>query len=214
MTSQQTPSLRERIIDALYDVFERPSTSPEQLADEILAAISEQQAASALIEAQETIDQLTSDIETLRQNYAKNFERSFVSGVEAGKFMLAARDAQPDHSALLRRASKQLMAWAEKYGQHDPQWLPPAGDVRLLEDINAALTAQPAQGRPASAELEACRKDAERYRFLRDGLPTADVIWLGDGPQGRGLTTFGIKITDEDVDNAAAISASKESHGA
>lgn len=47
-------------------------------------------------------------------------------------------------AALLRRADQQLMAWARKYGEHDPQWLPPDGDVRLSEDINEALGALPA----------------------------------------------------------------------
>lgn len=40
---------------------------------------------------------------------------------------------------LLRRASEQLRAWHEKYGEHNPDWLPPAGDFRLLEDITLAL---------------------------------------------------------------------------
>lgn len=52
--------------------------------------------------------------------------------------------AQPAESAeaLLLRAQRQLMAWAQKYGQHDPKWLPPNGDVKLLEDIDAYLAAR------------------------------------------------------------------------
>ena len=44
---------------------------------------------------------------------------------------------------LLKRAQKHLFAWAEWYGKHDG-WrkdlpLPPAGDVRLAEDISEAM---------------------------------------------------------------------------
>jgi hypothetical protein len=31
------------------------------------------------------------------------------------------------------------MKWAETYGANNPQWLPPAGDVPLLEDIAEAI---------------------------------------------------------------------------
>lgn len=43
--------------------------------------------------------------------------------------------------ALLRRAASQLQEWHAKYGKHNPEWLPPAGDVQLFEDIDAALAA-------------------------------------------------------------------------
>lgn len=43
---------------------------------------------------------------------------------------------------LLRRANHQLSAWHATYGQNNPDWLPPGGDVRLQEDIDAALAAQ------------------------------------------------------------------------
>lgn len=46
--------------------------------------------------------------------------------------------------ALLRRALAQLGEWQRKYGEHNPQWLPPAGDVRLAEDIDAMLNQSPA----------------------------------------------------------------------
>lgn len=55
--------------------------------------------------------------------------------------------------ALLRRAQKHLMAWATWYGEHDSRHckcglgrslpLPPAGDVRLAEDIEEALGPTP-----------------------------------------------------------------------
>lgn len=41
--------------------------------------------------------------------------------------------------ALLLRAMAQLDQWYEKYGDHNPEWLPPAGDVRLAEDVSDAL---------------------------------------------------------------------------
>lgn len=42
-------------------------------------------------------------------------------------------------AALLLRAVAQLGEWARKYGEHQPEWLPPAGDVRLVEDIDHFL---------------------------------------------------------------------------
>lgn len=41
--------------------------------------------------------------------------------------------------SLLRRGLGQLGAWQEKYGDWQPQWLPPAGDVRWAEDVSEAL---------------------------------------------------------------------------
>lgn len=43
---------------------------------------------------------------------------------------------------LVKRSHRQIMAWAEQYGKHNPEWLPPAGDVRLLEDIAEAVAEQ------------------------------------------------------------------------
>lgn len=43
--------------------------------------------------------------------------------------------------SLLRRAVKQLNKWSETYGQWQPLWLPPAGDVELWEDIDAHIEA-------------------------------------------------------------------------
>lgn len=42
-----------------------------------------------------------------------------------------------DAKALIERAAAQLSAWHAKYSQQQPQWLPPAGDVRWLEDAAA-----------------------------------------------------------------------------
>ena len=43
--------------------------------------------------------------------------------------------------ALLRRAMRQLDAWQKAYGAADPEWLPPAGDVQLMEDYAAFTSA-------------------------------------------------------------------------
>ncbi|MDB5975114.1 MAG: Uncharacterized protein JWR07_1874 [Nevskia sp.] len=56
--------------------------------------------------------------------------------------------------ALLQRGVKQLDQWHKTYGAHQPEWLPPAGDVRWMEDVAKALanstTAPPAKEVPAS----------------------------------------------------------------
>lgn len=44
---------------------------------------------------------------------------------------------QQEYAQLLMRGMVQLRAWHSKYGEHQPQWLPPAGDVRWLEDAQA-----------------------------------------------------------------------------
>lgn len=46
-----------------------------------------------------------------------------------------------DAKALIERAAAQLRKWHEVYGKHNPAWLPPAGDVRWLEDAAAYLGA-------------------------------------------------------------------------
>ena len=58
---------------------------------------------------------------------------------------LAATPAEPVEAVtLLKRAARQIERWSEKYGEWQPQWLPPAGDVRLLEDIDAYMQPPPA----------------------------------------------------------------------
>lgn len=46
-----------------------------------------------------------------------------------------------DAVAMIRRAQTQLRAWHAKYGEFQPDWLPPADDVRWLEDADAFLAA-------------------------------------------------------------------------
>lgn len=57
--------------------------------------------------------------------------------------------------ALLRRGLRQLEAWQEKYGDWQPQWLPPAGDVRWAEDVSEALATP-------NVELTGAAPQAER----------------------------------------------------
>jgi hypothetical protein len=51
-------------------------------------------------------------------------------------------DDEQTARSLLRRALVQLGKWQVKYGEHNPPWLPPAGDVELAEDIDAFLNPQ------------------------------------------------------------------------
>jgi hypothetical protein len=44
-----------------------------------------------------------------------------------------------DAAALLRRGMSQLRAWHEWYGRHQCGCVPPAGDVRWLEEADAFL---------------------------------------------------------------------------
>ena len=41
---------------------------------------------------------------------------------------------------LLHLAMAQLRRWGDAYGAHEPPWLPPAGYVRLAEDVDEVLT--------------------------------------------------------------------------
>lgn len=49
--------------------------------------------------------------------------------------------AHLDGPALVRRADALLRRWAELYGEHNPQWLPPAGIVNWHEDASRYLSA-------------------------------------------------------------------------
>lgn len=46
-----------------------------------------------------------------------------------------------DAKALLERAARLLGEWERKYGEHQPDWLPPAGLVRWREDAAAYIGA-------------------------------------------------------------------------
>jgi hypothetical protein len=55
---------------------------------------------------------------------------------------------------LLKASAKQIMEWAETYGKNNPAWLPPAGNVKLLEAIDEALNGV----KDMKAELDEARK--------------------------------------------------------
>lgn len=57
-------------------------------------------------------------------------------GACKGYYVLSAGVRQ---QALLMRAKSLILHWQEKYAEHQPDWLPPAGAVRLLEDIDATI---------------------------------------------------------------------------
>ena len=46
------------------------------------------------------------------------------------------KNREAAYESLLKAASGQLRAWHQKYGNHAPSWLPPGGDVSLLETID------------------------------------------------------------------------------
>lgn len=68
-------------------------------------------------------------------NLSRERQQSYRQGFIAGMSAATHRNL----AALLRRGLSQLSAWHKTYGEHQPQWLPPAGDVRWMEDVAAAL---------------------------------------------------------------------------
>lgn len=59
-----------------------------------------------------------------------------------------------DAKVLLERAARLLGEWQRKYGEHQPDWLPPAGEVRWLEDAAAYIDLTGAQPAPAAPSAE------------------------------------------------------------
>ena len=87
-------------------------------------------------------DAKDAEIAALKEKLAaKDTEVAFLHSVRRDEQAMSESYTRPDtHSTfLLRRALKQLDRWAEKYGQWQPAWLPPGGDVTLAEDIDAHL---------------------------------------------------------------------------
>lgn len=68
----------------------------------------------------------------LSEERRKAHQRGYLEGMSAS----TARNLV----ALLRRSMKQLDAWQSAYGEHQPAWLPPVGDVRWAGDVDEALT--------------------------------------------------------------------------
>lgn len=90
--------------------------------------------------------------------------------------------------ALLRRSLAQLGEWQRKYGEHSPQWLPPAGDVRLAEDIDAMLNQAPIATPPAAPAVTEGASDVQRTINGESwrGMPVAGYLWTREFevPQG------------------------------
>lgn len=89
-------------------------------------------------------EQARTEPHNLAQECAKARRHGFLDALSSG----TAREL----CALLRSGVKQLEAWHAKYGEHQPQWLPPAGDVRWMEDVAAALDGRAAPPLPHKAE--------------------------------------------------------------
>lgn len=90
------------------------------------------------------------DVTNLTQERALARRHGFLDAMSGG----TAREL----CTLLRYGVKQLEAWHAKYGEDQPDWLPPAGDVRWMEDVASALDGraiaqQPAQAEPAPAPV-------------------------------------------------------------
>lgn len=47
--------------------------------------------------------------------------------------------------SLLKRANAAMMEWAAKYGEHNPQWLPPARVAELHAEIESMIAAKEQQ---------------------------------------------------------------------
>jgi hypothetical protein len=79
-----------------------------------------------------------------------------------------------DATRLLYRAMKQLDRWSEKYGAWQPEWLPPAGDVELAEDIEEFIAKRSV---PAIQAQDAAPVEPVGVRCLRAavGLPFAPL---------------------------------------
>lgn len=89
----------------------------------------------------------------------------------AARGVLAWENAEIERlRALLRRGLRQIEAWQEKYGEHDPDWLPPSGDVTWMEDVSEAMTTPNyASERPA-----ACGRSARLESSASAGKKTGD----------------------------------------
>lgn len=75
---------------------------------------------------------------------------------------------------LLRRSLVQLGQWQQKYGEHNPEWLPPAGDVRLAEDIEVALASTSHAGNVSET------RGTPRNEELRNLWRSAGGIFYGE----------------------------------
>jgi hypothetical protein len=123
------------------------------------------------------VAQLADDAErsNLAQERNKARRQGFIEGMSAA--------THRNLVALLRRGLAQLDAWQRKYGEHQPAWLPPAGDVRWAEDVDRILS-----GTAVPQPLPSLTDDEIRAAWNRTQEPVAMVRELM-GRQVRMLTT-------------------------
>lgn len=62
---------------------------------------------------------------------------------------------------LLHMAMAQLRRWGDAYGTHTPPWLPPAGYVRLAEDVDEFTAALARSQQTASGSVVEARSNEQ-----------------------------------------------------
>jgi len=127
-------------------------------------------------------------IETLQQNEVPLYRHPAPSQAAAQPESLDAETRM-----LVRRVTAQLLAWHHKYGGHNPRWLPPAGDVKVLEDVDAFLAAHPAEKNPTQTapvspsspltdEAKECLQDVvSHYNDFRVACEKQEEIAVAEG---------------------------------
>ncbi len=124
---------QERVEECIQRVMsEHPGESPTAMARYFEAV--HQELAPLARELERQRDAAWEESRTIRKAVNANPQEATSDEVER---VVAQRDKLFD---LVKRSHRQIMAWAEQYGKHNPKWLPPAGDVRLLEDITEAVS--------------------------------------------------------------------------
>ena len=126
---------QERVEECIQRVMiEHPGDSPKALALYFEAV--HQELAPLARELEQQRDAAWEESRAIRK--AINADQQEATSDEVER-VVAQRDKL---LGLVKRSHLQIMAWAEQYGNHNPEWLPPAGDVRLLEDIAEASGVQ------------------------------------------------------------------------
>lgn len=103
---------------------------------------------------------------------------------------------------LLVRGAARLREWHAKYGEHQPPWLPPAGDVRWLEDVEAAIHAG------AAWNLAACEVEHDAAKCWRQPCADAGRCTTPDG--GRVDAPKPVKAAEFECVKQAARAAHKQ----
>jgi hypothetical protein len=100
---------------------------------------------------------------------------------------------------LLRMALLQLKAWQEKYGDANPAWLPPAGDVHVMEAIAniRAINKAMLSSAPKATQQQEQSREATLVYALRAARPFV-VLCDNCGDEGRKET---LKLIDAAIGN-------------